>query len=89
MARAARFNFPGGVATDDSGNVYVADTENHILRKITAAGAVTTIAGSASVIGAIAGRLPGSLLLPQAIALTPSGDAIVTSSQGVVQITAF
>jgi len=69
---AARFNFPRGVATDSSGNVYVSDTSNHILRKITPAGAVTTIAGSSGVIGAIPGRLPGSLLLPQAIALTPS-----------------
>jgi NHL repeat len=32
---AARFNTPGGVAVDSSGNVYVADTNSHTIRKIT------------------------------------------------------
>ncbi len=43
---AARFNSPGGMAVDDVGNVYVADTNNHTIRKITPAGGVTTLAGS-------------------------------------------
>ncbi len=43
---AARFNFPGSVAVDASGNVYVADSNNHVIRRVTAAGAVTTYAGS-------------------------------------------
>ena len=33
----ARFNSPGGVAVDSAGNVYVADTNNHTIRKITEA----------------------------------------------------
>ncbi|MBW3624479.1 MAG: SMP-30/gluconolactonase/LRE family protein [Armatimonadetes bacterium] len=43
----ARTSFyqPNGVATDPSGNVYVADTANHLIRKITPQGGVTTIAG--------------------------------------------
>src|SRR5437868_11544831 len=41
---AARFFQPSGVATDSSGNVYVADAWNHTIRKITPAGLVTTLA---------------------------------------------
>ena len=47
----ARFNQPGGITRDGSGNFYVADTANHVIRKITSAGVVTTIAGSNSVPG--------------------------------------
>jgi DNA-binding beta-propeller fold protein YncE len=35
---AARFYGPSGVAIDSAGNLYVADTENHTIRKITPAG---------------------------------------------------
>lgn len=42
----ARFNEPTAVTVDASGNVYVADTENHKIRKITSGGVVSTLAGS-------------------------------------------
>ena len=41
----ARFYGPSGVAMDSTGNGYVADTENHTIRKVTPAGVVTTLAG--------------------------------------------
>lgn len=42
---AARFYDPGGLCYDASGNVLVADTVNHAIRKVAAAGVVTTFAG--------------------------------------------
>lgn len=47
----AQFNQPSGVARDGSGNLYVADTANHVIRRITPAGVVTTIAGSPGISG--------------------------------------
>jgi sugar lactone lactonase YvrE len=44
---AARFNQPAGMAIDTANNIYLADSSNHTIRKITPAGVVSTIAGTA------------------------------------------
>ena len=72
---AARFNSPNGVACDASGNLYVADTGNQLIRKITASGVVTSLAGSAGSSGAVNGagttaRFSG----PTGIAVDGSGS---------------
>ncbi len=66
---AARFTFPRGVATDSTGNVYVADTNNSTIRKITPAGVVSTVVGVAGQAGFAPGALPGLLAFPIGVAV--------------------
>jgi sugar lactone lactonase YvrE len=47
-ARTARLNLPHGVAVDAAGNLYIADTANNRLRKVTLDGTISTVAGNGS-----------------------------------------
>ncbi|MFZ6709540.1 SMP-30/gluconolactonase/LRE family protein [Undibacterium sp. TC9W] len=80
---AARFNRPQGMTIDTKGNLYVADTDNHTVRKITPAGVVTTLIGTPGQEGFTTGPLPGALSKPQSVVF--SNDALyITTYQGVV-----
>ena len=75
---SAGFNFPSGVAADNAGTVYVSDTFNHTIRKVTAAGAVTTLAGSAGAAGSADGTGSAARFnLPQGLAVDGSGNVYV------------
>ncbi|SEO25387.1 gliding motility-associated C-terminal domain-containing protein [Mucilaginibacter gossypiicola] len=77
---AATFNSPRGLAIDAAGNLYVADQANNRIRKVTAAGVVTTYAGSGAV-GAVNGMVnAASFNTPTAVGLDDSGNLYVSDS---------
>ena len=73
---AARFYNPRGVAVLSSGNIVVADTDNHRIRIVTRGGVVTTLAGSGS--GAADGvGTSAKFSYPVGVAPMPSGNIVV------------
>jgi streptogramin lyase len=55
MGSAARFDTPSGITVAGDGTIFVADAGNHTIREISAAGMVTTLAGSAGSAGSVDG----------------------------------
>ncbi|MEH3085759.1 MAG: hypothetical protein PGN26_04340 [Xylophilus ampelinus] len=78
---AALFDTPSGVAVDGSGNVFVADTNNHVIRKIDTNGNVTTLAGSAGTPGYLEGTgTAAQFSSPEGVAVGADGTVYVADT---------
>ena len=78
IGSAARFGGPQALAVDDTGTLYVADTNNQTIRKVTADGVVTTIAGCPGCIGT---ENWNRFNTPQGIAVNAKGDLYVADTR--------
>ncbi len=79
---AAGLNGPYSVAIDGAGNIIVADTYNHTIRRVTPAGEVTTLAGLAGQSGSVDG--PGDAArfnLPFGVAVDKAGNIFVADTE--------
>ena len=87
---AARFSSPADAAVDTVGNTYLADTANHTIRKITPAGIVTTLAGTAGASGSADGTGGAARFNhPAGVAVDGAGNVYVadTDNNSVRKIT--
>jgi uncharacterized protein (TIGR03437 family) len=83
-ATSAKLNRPSSVAVDSSGNVYIADTGNNVIRVVSSGGTIKTFAGSNSLGGGYTGdggpATSGELDAPTAVALDSSSNVYMTDS---------
>ncbi len=77
-AASATFYSPVALAVDSAENVYLTDTENHLIRRITNQGILQTVAGSGEDGYSDGDSASASFLYPQGIAIDPDGNLIVT-----------
>jgi len=82
-ATSAQLSGSSGVAVDGSGNIYFADNGNNRIRKVTAAGIITTVAGngSAGFSGDGGPATSAQLSGPAAVALDRSGNIYITDNR--------
>jgi len=85
---AARFKSPRGIAIDADDNLYVADTGNFVIRKITPAGVVTTVAGAAGTSDFVDGDTGNARFdNPVAVAVNRRGTIYVVDNLRIRSIT--
>jgi sugar lactone lactonase YvrE len=81
-AIAASLNYPQAVASDASGNLFVADTSNNVIRKVTPAGIVSTIAGNgeAGYYGDNGPATSAALHYPDGVAVDTTGNVYIADA---------
>jgi sugar lactone lactonase YvrE len=95
-ATAAQLNFPSGLAVDSQGVIYIADTQNHVIRRVGTDGIITTLAGTgtAGYGGDYKTAMQAQLDQPTAIAIdtadnlyvADTGNSVIRkiNSQGII-----
>jgi len=74
-ARDARLSGPKGVAVAPDGSLYIADTENHAIRRVDSSGVITTVAGDGT-------RGDGARLArPHGVFVDPNGAVYIADSE--------
>src|SRR5271170_218063 len=84
LATSASIDSPTGLAVDAAGNLYLADTHNHLIRKITSStGTITTIAGNGSpgFSGDTAAATSATLALPHGLSLDATGNLYLADTE--------
>ncbi len=81
-ATNARLYFPSGVAVDTSGNLFIADTSNHRVRKVNASGTITTVAGNGTsgFSGDGGPATNARLYFPSGVAVDTSGNLFIADA---------
>ena len=82
-ATNATLNYPGGIAVGDDGSIYIADTGNHCVRKVSPSGVITTIAGNGvnEFFGDGGLGVDAGLNTPTDVAIGPDGGIYIVENQ--------
>lgn len=80
--RASMFNHPMGLAFDGDGNLFVADSKNHRIRKMTPGTVVSTVAGSGTAGGADGTGTAAQFNEPSGMALDAAGNLYIAEAKG-------
>lgn len=80
VGESASFKNPAGLTLDKDGNIYIADTGNNLIRKVTPSGVVTTVAGTGAQGNTNGPTAIASFNGPRALVFDKAGNLYVADS---------